>query len=183
MFSKEVELDLLKRVSNGDETAFRKLYDQTYGVVKFYLKRQIRDESLIDDVLVETYAAVWKGAGNFKGKSKVTTWIIGIARNLAFKELRKVKYHENIDDYRDIANGTIPNAEPLDRRRILKKAIGGLTTKHREVLDLVFFHEMTYPEVSALLGIPVNTVKTRIFYAKSALKKRFKKMGITNDDI
>ena len=182
-YPKEVEFDLLRRVSHHDEIAFRALYDLTYGVVKFYLRRQLRDESLIDDVLVETYAAVWKGAGNFKGKSKVTTWIIGIARNLAFKDLRKLKYHENIDDHPDISNGVTPDAEPSNRREILKKAMLDLTAKHREVLDLVFFHEMTYPEVSKLLGISVNTVKTRIFYAKDALKKRFIKMGITDDDL
>ena len=181
--SKDEEFDLLKEVAHGDEKAFRELYNRTFGRLKFYLMRRVQDEALIDDILVETYAAVWKGAKTFKGKSKVTTWMIGIARNLLFKALRKQKYHENIDDYFNIANGTTPDVETFDRRDYLKQAMLSLTSKHREVLDLVFFHEMTYPEVSKILDIPVNTVKTRIFYAKDALKKRLTKMGITDDDI
>jgi RNA polymerase sigma-70 factor (ECF subfamily) len=56
-------------------------------------------------------------------------------------------------------------------RELIQKAMMNLSLKHREVLNLVFFQEMTYKEVSLILKIPVNTVKTRVFYAKEELKK------------
>jgi len=71
----ETEFDLIKRVSNGDEDAFRRLYDLTYAKIAFYLHNLLRDKSLIDDVLVETFTAVWRGARSYKGKAKVTGWI------------------------------------------------------------------------------------------------------------
>ncbi|MCK5096522.1 MAG: hypothetical protein KAR45_00370, partial [Desulfobacteraceae bacterium] len=53
-----------------------------------------------------------------------------------------------------------------------------ISEKHREILDLVFFHEASYSEVSQLLEIPENTVKTRVYYAKAALKEKLVKMAI-----
>ncbi len=182
--STEPESKLLKLAAKGDENAFRQLYDSTYGKVSSYLYRLISDETLVEDVLVETYAAVWKGAKNFKGKSKVTTWIIGIARNTAMNELRKLKKpQEDIDAHYDIADDSLPDTESFDRPGLIKKALLKLSVKHREILDLVFFHEMKYPEVSELLNIPVSTVKTRVFYAKDALKDVLEHMGVNKHDL
>ena len=175
--------ELLKAVSQGDEEAFRRLYDQTYGMVAFYLQRLLRDKTLVEDVSVETYTAVWKGARSFRSESRVTTWIIGIARNLAMKELKKRKIHESLDDHIDISNGSLPDPEVADRPTLVRAGMSKLAHKHREVLDLVFFHDMTYPEISSLLDVPVNTVKTRVFYAKDALKDTLRHMGVTEDDI
>jgi len=181
--TKEPEFKLLKLASKGDEAAFRQLYDSTYGKVTFYLRRLISDENLVEDVLVETYTAVWKGAKSFKGKSKVSTWIIGIARNVAMNELRRLKTHEDLDAHYEISDDSLPDTESFDRQGLMKKALLKLTPKHREILDLVFFHEMRYPEVSELLDIPVSTVKTRVFYAKDALKDVLKHMGVDKHDI
>lgn len=175
--------ELLRAVSQGDEEAFRQLYDQTYGMVAFYLQRLLRDKTLVEDVLVETYAAMWKGAKGFRSESKISTWIIGIARNLAMKELKKQKSHESLDDHRDISNGSLSDPEIADRPGLVRAGMSKLAHKHREVLDLVFFHDMTYQEISRLLDVPVNTVKTRVFYAKDALKYTLKHMGVTEDDI
>jgi len=176
------ESELLKKVSYGDEEAFRRLYDLTCDKIAFYLQNLLRDKTLIDDVLVETFTAVWKSAGSFKGKSKVTTWIIGIARNLAMKQLKKTKLYENIDNYPYISNGALSVEESLDRQTTVNKAMSQVSAKHREVLDLVFFHDMNYPEISRLLDIPVNTVKTRVFYAKDSLRDILEQTGGLNKD-
>lgn len=181
--STKKESKLLKLVSKGDEKAFRQIYDSTYGKVSFYLHRLVSDETLVEDVLVETYAAVWKGAGSYKGKAKVTTWIIGIARNLAMNALRKVKTHDDLDAHYDISDETLPDTESFDRPALIKQALLKLSLKHREILDLVFFHEMRYADVSAQLDIPVSTVKTRVFYAKDALKDVLKQMGVSKHDL
>ncbi|MFQ5901989.1 MAG: RNA polymerase sigma factor, partial [Thermodesulfobacteriota bacterium] len=142
---------------------------------------QGREEA--EDVLVETYSEVWRGAKRFMGNARVTTWIIGIARNLAMNTWRKVKTHDSIEDHPHLSSRTVSDAEPFDRQRLIDKAMAGLSTKHREVLDLVFLQEFNYQEVSEVLNIPVNTVKTRVFYAKGAIKETLSRMGVRRDDI
>jgi RNA polymerase sigma-70 factor (ECF subfamily) len=177
------DIELLKRVSKGDEEAFRQLYDLTHRKVYFYLYRLVHGRQMAEDILVETYTEVWRNASKFKGKSRAGTWIIGIARNLAMNQLRKVKVHEDIDLIKNLSNGSQPNGRPFDRKRVIKKALLTLSTKHQEVLDLVFFHGLTYQEVSEILGIPINTVKTRVFYAKESLKQCLNQLGVKRDDL
>jgi RNA polymerase sigma-70 factor (ECF subfamily) len=173
----------MRRISDGDEEAFRELYDLTHKKVYFYLYRLVRGKQMAEDVLVEVYTEVWRCAGKFRGNSAVTTWIMGIARNLAMNELGKVKKHDNIEDFPNLSNGVMPDPEPMDRQRLLKEAMIKLPIKHREILDLVFFHDLTYPEVSRMLEIPVNTVKTRVHYAKETLKNALSSMGVKKDDL
>jgi len=71
----------------------------------------------------------------------------------------------------------------MDRTDFLKKAISKLSPDHREILDLVFYCQMSYPEVSKTIGIPVNTVKTRVFYAKKKMGEILNAMGITKNDV
>ena len=111
--SPKEEVVLLKKVSEGSEEAFKELYDLTHKRVYFYLYRLLRDKALVEDILVETFTEVWKGADKYKGKSQVITWMMGISRNLAMNELRKVKGHENIDDFPDLTNGSMPDPEAL----------------------------------------------------------------------
>jgi RNA polymerase sigma-70 factor (ECF subfamily) len=177
------DLELLRRISCGDKEAFRELYDLTHKKVYFYLYRLLRGRQAAEDILIETYTEVWKGAKNFKGKARATTWIIAIARNLGMNELRKFKDHNNIEDFPNLSNGHPQDIEQLDRQRFLKEAMLSLSIKHREILDLVFFHEMTYPEVSEILSIPVNTVKTRVYYAKEALREVLGRMGVNRDEL
>ena len=177
------DLELLEKISGGDEKAFRQLYDQTHKKVYFYLYRLVHGKQTAEDILVETYTEVWRCAKKFKGRSRGITWIMGIARNLAMSELGKFKKHDNIDDLPGLSNGVMPDPEPMDRQRLLKEAMLRISIKHREILDLVFFHEMTYQEVSQMLDIPVNTVKTRVFYAKETLKHALSRMGVKKDDL
>jgi RNA polymerase sigma-70 factor (ECF subfamily) len=177
------DLELLRKISCGDKEAFRELYDLTHKKVYFYLFRLLRRRQAAEDILIETYTAVWKGAKNFKGKARATTWIIAIARNLGMNELRKFKNLNNIEDFPNLSDGHFQDMEQIDRQRFLREAMLSLSIKHREILDLVFFHEMTYPEVSEILRIPVNTVKTRIYYAKEALKEILSRMGVNRDEL
>ena len=177
------EARLLAAVARGDQEAFRELYDLTARSVYFFLYRMLQDESEAEDLQVEVFAQVWKGAGNFQGRSRVKTWIFGIARNLALNALRKTRHHVNIDDCHHLSDGHLPDPDTADRHRFLLEAMNTISAKHREVLDLVFYQQMNYAEVAEVLEISVNTVKTRVFYAKAALRKVFQKKGVERNDI
>lgn len=166
---------LLKKVVQKDTKAFEKLYELTSNSIFFYLYRLLQNKESAEDIHVEVYATVWKNAGSFQGKSKVKTWMFGIARNLALNELRK-KYNETQSIDRPIRDEHSYKAyNEFDRQQYIQEALMKISAKHREILDLAFFHEANYSEISQLLDIPENTVKTRVYYAKAALKKQLVK--------
>jgi len=175
-------LALLLDTAKGDREAFANLYKSTHHRLSVYLYRLVREQDLIEDILVETYTEVWKNSAVFKGKSQVLTWMIGIARNIAFKEIRKSNWHEDIDQHGEIEGKGI-EVDAMERRELMKKAMETLSIKHREILDLAFFQDLSYHEIGSLLLIPENTVKSRVHYAKAALKKKLAAMGIHQEDI
>ena len=175
-------LSLLEQTAEGDRDAFAILYQETSQRIKVYLHRLVRDQNCIDDILVETYTQVWKNSAAFKGNSKVLTWMIGIARNLALKEIGKKRYHEDIADHPEIEAAGI-DLEAGDRKEVFSRALNLLSPKHREILDLAFYQDLAYREIAHLLNIPESTVKTRVFYAKAALKTALERIGISSDDL
>ena len=176
-------LELLSAAANKDEEAFRKLYDATHKNIFFYVHRILRERQMAEDVVAETYLAVWKGAAGFKGRSKVLTWIFGIARNLAMNTLKKKKAEYCIDDFRHLSTDGGLDDPGSDRRDAIARGLLRISVKHREVLDLVFYQGFNYEEISAILKVPVNTVKTRVYYAKKALHDALHKMGVKRDDL
>lgn len=183
VISVDRESRLLKRVAEGDREAFRQVYELTERRIYFYLYRLLQDAGRAEDVQMEVYLQVWKGAGNFQGQSKGSTWMFGIARNLAMAEIRKARSHANIDDCVSLADPHPPDLDAPERRRIVNQAMHLISFKHREVLDLVFFQQMPYQEIAVLLDVPVNTVKTRVHYAKAALLKAMDRLGVAKDDL
>ncbi len=171
------ESDLLAKVAKKDINAFEALYKLLSQSVFNYLFRLLQNKESAEDILIEVFSAVWRSAVNFKGKSRVKTWIFGIARNLAFNELRKKKPqgYELIDETLKDKDSD-KEVKGFENRQFVQKALSKVSAKHREILDLVFFHGYTYLEISSLLDVPENTVKTRVYYAKAALKKQIIKM-------
>ncbi|MBE0584582.1 MAG: sigma-70 family RNA polymerase sigma factor [Desulfofustis sp.] len=178
------EQRLIAAVARGDRNAFRQLYDETYGKVARYIRSLVGDEHLTDDILVQTYAIVWQTASRFKGASRLTTWIIGIARNIAFKEFRSRRTEEPFDEsYKGADDTSQLQPEYRDRNKLMKLALATISAHHREILELVFYQDLSYPEISQLIDIPVNTVKTRVFHAKKAFKNALAARGITANDL
>jgi RNA polymerase sigma-70 factor (ECF subfamily) len=114
--------------------------------------------------------AVWKGAKNFKGRSKVSTWILGITRNQAHNILRKECKGQRLPD----ADSTIETHDPtrtIARDLKVQDAMSVLSPVQREVMHLVFYEGMTVRETAELLEIPTGTVKSRMHHARLALAK------------
>ena len=175
------EKRLVEQVAAGESTAFRQLYDLSYGRVARYVQKVVGNDSLADDILVQTYTVAWQKSANFKGNGRITTWLIGIARNIMFREFRKVKNHVPFEEEHGAADTESQfQVEVESTNAALKAALQILKVKHREILELVFYQEFSYMEVAELIGIPENTVKTRVFHAKQALKDVLEKQNITD---
>jgi RNA polymerase sigma factor (sigma-70 family) len=158
---------LMNAVAQGEETAFGELY-QRHGTAIFnYLFRLIHEEALAEDLLQETFVAIWKGAHSFRGKSKAKTWMFGIAHNKAVSWLRRNRpdsLHEG-----QTAPGIEPNPETTSiinwRNRELLTALNSLSPNHRAVIELVFVQEMAYADIAKVMHCPLGTVKSRVSYA------------------
>jgi len=177
-------IGFLNDISKKDENAFRQLYDITHKKVFHYLYRMVNNQHMAEDLLIETYTEVWKTAKNYRSLAKVSTWIIGIARNMAMNEFRKNPTKESeLDEDTPFPAHQFIDCKNAEASKILEDALNRLSVKHREVLDLVFLQGMNYEDVSHIIQVPVNTVKTRVFYAKENLKRTLTQMGIEKDDL
>jgi RNA polymerase sigma-70 factor (ECF subfamily) len=174
----------MPNIAGGDEHAFRQLYDCTCEKTFRYLFRLTADRQAAEDLMIDTYTQVWKSAGQFGGRSRVQTWIIGIARNLAMSDFRKKRWKEvEIGEETPCMPSQFQDCASEERVGRLAEALNRVPLPHREVLDCVFLQDMRYEDISRLMGIPVNTVKTRVFYAKEKMREILRAMGYRKDDL
>lgn len=178
---------LFKEIKKGNLKAFEEFYNLTKDRIFSYLYRLCKNKQLAEDVLIEVYITVWENIESFEERSQPLTWVYGIARNIMLNTLRDYskERRENIEDISFfISDHDSENLyfkkEQID---ILSKALKTLPNKYKEVLNLAFFDDLTYEEISKILNIPINTVKTRIFYAKKKLKDILGRMGIEKKDL
>jgi len=178
-----IEAQLLAAVASGDTQAFERLSHIYEKRVFHYISTLVRDEAVAKDVVVEVMVAMWRGACTFTNMSRVSTWIFGIARHKAFDALRKVIRSEQqtmeVEHVAHLPNPAEGPVESIDRKQVAaltRQAISKLSRAHQEVIRLAFYEELPYEEIATLLGTPVNTVKTRVYYAKQQLKQQLDRL-------
>jgi RNA polymerase sigma-70 factor, ECF subfamily len=173
---------LLERIAAGDRTAMHILYSRHNVRIYRFALRTVRDTTTAEDVVSQVFLDVWRTAEQFEGRSQVSTWLLSIARFKALTALRQ-RRHVDIDqdDVREIADSADTQEVLMDRSRtsaILRACIGKLSPAHREIVNLVYYHEKSVEEAGEIIGIPQSTVKTRMFYARKQLAELLKSAGI-----
>lgn len=176
------DLDLLKRIAASDAAALQALFGRHNVRIFRFITRLVKNESVAEELTNEVFIDVWRNAGKFESRSAATTWLFAIARNKAISSLRKRKDEElddamaeeipDTDDTPEVA------AQKQDKRSILRDCLAQLSEEHREVIDLVYYHEKSVREVSEITDTPEATVKTRMFYARKALSALLLEAGI-----
>ena len=173
---------LIGRIANGDRLAMQVLYARHHVRVFRFVVRLVRDEAAAEDLISEVFLDVWRQAGRFEGRSAVSTWMLAIARFKALSALRR-RPDQELDEetagaIEDLSDGPAVALEKKDKSAMLRKCLTGLSAEHREIIDLVYYHEKSVEEVAEIVGIPENTVKTRMFYARKRLAELVKAAGI-----
>ena len=173
---------LLERIADGDRTAMHTLYARHNVRVYRFVLRSLRDATAAEDIVSQVFLDVWRTAGQFEGRSQVSTWLLSIARFKALTALRQ-RRHEDIDqeNVREIADDADTPEMSLDRSNvsaILRACIDKLSPAHREIINLVYYHEKSVEEAGEIIGIPQSTVKTRMFYARKQLAELLKGAGV-----
>ena len=173
---------LIGRIANGDRLAMQVLYVRHHVRVFRFVVRLVRDETKAEDLISEVFLDVWRQAGRFEGRSAVSTWMLAIARFKALSALRR-RPDEELDEE---TAGAIeePSDDPgaalekKDKSAMIRKCLTGLSAEHREIIDLVYYHEKSVEEVAQIVGVPAATVKTRMFYARSKMADLLKQSGV-----
>jgi RNA polymerase sigma-70 factor, ECF subfamily len=174
---------LIGLIAEGDKRAMQVLYARHNVRVYRFILRMTGNQSLAEDLVSEVFLDVWRQAENFESKSQVSTWLLAIARYKALSALRR-RTDEHLDDQM-VANieDTAENPETAvgikDRNIIVQKCLTQLSSAHREVLDLVYYHEKSVDEVAQIVGVPPATVKTRMFYARNKMADLLKQAGVS----
>jgi RNA polymerase sigma-70 factor (ECF subfamily) len=173
---------LLVSIASGDRTAMHTLYSRHNVRVYRFILRMVRDTASAEDLVSQVFLDVWRTAGQFEGRAQVSTWLLSIARFKTLTALRQ-RQHEDIDqdDVLEIADGSDTPEAALDRSNtsaILRACVAKLSPAHREIINLVYYHEKSVEEVGKIIGIPQSTVKTRMFYARKQLAELLKSHGI-----
>jgi RNA polymerase sigma-70 factor, ECF subfamily len=165
--------ELIQLIARADREAMRLLFRRFKTPVYRFALRLIADEAAAEDIVSEVFLNVWRTAGTFEGRSAVSTWLLAMTRNKAIALMRR-RPTETLDDdaaetIEDGSDGPEAILQKRQVRSILREALKHLSSTHREIIDLVYYHERSIDEVARILNIPSATVKTRMFYARSRL--------------
>ncbi len=175
---------LLDSITDGDRSAMHVLYARHHVRVYRFILRMVRDATTAEDLTSQVFLDVWRTASQFQRRSQVSTWLLSIARFKALTALRQ-RRHEDIEqeDVFEIADDAETPEASLDRsttNAILRACVAKLSPAHREIINLVYYHEKSVEEVGQIVGIPQSTVKTRMFYARKQLADLLKTAGVEN---
>jgi RNA polymerase sigma-70 factor (ECF subfamily) len=173
---------LIARIAGGDRLAMQVLFARHHVRVYRFVLRLVRNEATAEDLISEVFLDIWRQAGKFEGRSAVSTWMLSIARFKALSALRKRPEQELDDETAERIEDQSDDPETAlakkDKGALLRQCLSALSAEHREIVDLVYYHEKSVEEVAGIVGIPEATVKTRMFYARKKLSELLKERGI-----
>jgi RNA polymerase sigma-70 factor (ECF subfamily) len=164
---------LALRCRRGDRAALEDLIRTWEPRLLYFLRRLVRNEADAWDVLQETWVRVLNGIGSLSDPGSLTPWLYRVARNTALSHARsREPPQESLADHPDEFAGD-PACGPLDfaDAEQVHRGLLTLSLSHREVLTLFFLEDLSVEEVATVLGVPPGTVKSRLHYAKRALRK------------
>jgi RNA polymerase sigma-70 factor (ECF subfamily) len=165
---------LIECIAEGDQAALRTLMTRHQSRIYRFVMRFIRDRGIAEDIVSDTFVAVWRQAPDFENRSSVATWLLAIARYKALSAReRLVAPTETLDEVAatlvDPAHGPDVAIERRDSARVLRQCLAALPAEQAMLLDLVYFREKSVREAAAIAGVSENTAKSRMFLGRKKL--------------
>ena len=167
---------LVLRAQAREEDAFQQLVIRYERRILYYVHRILGNDANRADVMQEIWLKVFLKIASLRSPEAFRVWLYKIAHDVAVSELRKQCRHEKTTSLTEqTANGEDASdwdeLELLENAEQVHKALGKLSVPHREVLTLRFLEELDLAEMAEIVGCGVGTIKSRLHYAKSAMRK------------
>lgn len=165
----EAELALIRRVSLRDRGALRELYLLYHRRLSRFLMRLTQRQDLAEEIINDTLMVVWNSSDRFRGESRVSTWIVGIAYRRAMKSVKRRRSFELVElEATDNLVG-VDNVQACETQEWIEEALEELPIEQRLCLELAYVLGHSCEEIAIITSCPVNTVKTRLFHARRKL--------------
>jgi RNA polymerase sigma-70 factor (ECF subfamily) len=167
---------LILRCQSGDATALSELIARYSPGLRLFLRKITGPTTTPDDLLQETWFAVYRKINSLQHPEAFSAWLYRIARDHAYRELRRKPVRHTPFDDADF-EPTTPEEDHFtpEEAANVRSALDKLPLEQREVLVLRFIEEMTYEQIADVIACPVGTVRSRIHYAKRALRAKLEK--------
>lgn len=173
------DAQLLEKIAAGNHLALRKFYFLYHRRLQRFLTTVSSDAVMMEEIINDTLLAVWRGAASFRGDSRVSTWVFGVAYRRALKTLQcAANRHAGqlTSVVEDGSAGIDAVATNCERSNWIDTALGQLSVEHRMVVELTYYAGLSCEEVSAITDCPVGTVKTRLHHARIRLRRALEEL-------
>ena len=168
----DLDLALITAIAAGDEAAFNQIYARYYPRVARFTRRITRSSELIAEITNDTLWAIWRCAPSFKGGSRVSTWIMGIAQHIGNKTLRRCSRREAHEEAMlDLIEAAHEPWSDGDDREWVGAALVQLAEEQRTLLELFYRFGHSCEEIAEMVDCPTNTVKSRMFHGRRNMQR------------
>ena len=178
------DVELLRRIATDrDRKALSELYERYYNNLQRFLYRVTHDLELAQEGINDVMLVVWNRASTFSGRSKASTWILGIAYRKGLKLAEKANRWSSRFKAADWSESVEPvtaspgHTDEIATEDLINHALRSLPPKQRAVVELTYLQGCSYEEIAEIVDCPVNTVKTRMFHARASLRKLLPALG------
>jgi RNA polymerase sigma-70 factor (ECF subfamily) len=173
---------LIASIAAHDKNAMHVLFVRHQVRVFRFLTRLLGDAVAAEDLVSETFIEIWRHAAQFESRAKASTWILGIARHKAASARRQRSFARledgAIELIKDPDDDPEMVAQKSKRNALLRECLQRLSPAHREILDLIYYHEQSIAAAALIVGVPANTVKTRAHNARRRVAQLMAARGV-----
>jgi len=172
------ELRLLRRVVDRDRDAIAELYRIYHPRLFKFIFRLTSSYTAAEELVNDVMLLVWRKASSFRGESKVSTWIFGIAYRQTMRRVTRKKLR--LAPAIDMNDYGVDEDSALETENWVRKGLLELSSAQQLTVMLVFYLGLSYEEIADITQCPVNTVKTRMYHARRKLKKLLASSALPN---
>jgi len=186
----KLDVELVQQAINGDQKAYSELMDRYRDAIYYMLLKMVNNTSDAEDLTIEAFGKAFKNIRQYTANFAFSTWLFKIASNNAIDFMRKKRLNNvSIDDtLRDTDSIPVnirseqptPEESMISEQKIamLRSIVAKLKPRYRKLVELRYFYEYTYEEISAEMGLPIGTVKAQLFRARELLQNLLKENNI-----